>query len=367
MGILEAGDHDLERFFETALDHLVVAGYDGYFKRLSRAWTETLGWSEEEFRARPIHEFAHPDDRATLLNDRDAIKRGIPLIGRVNRYLHKDGSFRWLEWRTVAYPERQLIYAVARDVTQQKLAEAERERARAELIIAERMASLGRLAAGVAHEVNNPLAFMMSNLRMSLEELERRGEALADVREMLVDVLDGAERVRRIVQALRTIADAEVERRAPVELRQVVELALSMVGADVRRRARLVEVYLATPEIHLDEARLGQAIVNLLLNAIDAIPPGAPLANEIRISTSTDEAGSAVLEIQDSGSGIPATHLGRIFEPFFTTKPVGQGTGLGLPIARSLVTGMGGEITVASEEGHGTTFRLAFPALRRPS
>ena len=367
MKVLDAAGHDLDRFFELALDHLVVAGYDGYFKRLSRAWTSTLGWSEAEFLSRPVIEFVHEDDREAVIRARDGLINGVPLIGLVNRYRHKDGSYRWFEWRSIGYPERQLVYAVAREITQQKEAEAERERARAQLIIAERMASLGRLAAGVAHEINNPLAFMMTNLRVALEDLgalEGPDGATAEIREMLVDTLHGAERVRQIVQALQTVADAEVERRTPVELRRAVELALSMVGADIRRRARLVEVYVTAPPVLADEARLAQAIVSLLLNAIEAIPAGDPMANEIRLATSTDAQGRAVLEIQDSGEGIAPELLERIFEPFFTTKPVGKGTGLGLPIANALITRLGGQIGVSTQVGQGTTFRIALPADR---
>jgi PAS domain S-box-containing protein len=361
-------------FFEMSLDNLSVAGVDGYLKRVNPSWTRTLGWSVEELLSRPSIEFVHPDDRAATLAGRERLARGLALGPLVNRYLCKDGTHRWFEWRSVADVERGLIYAAARDVTEQKRAEEGllqarelQEKLQRQLVFADRMASVGTLAAGVAHEINNPLALVAANIAMIIEGLEAFGADPAarkteELIEMAVDVQVGAERIRKIVGGLKTFSRAEEERLAVIDARPVLELAIDMTFNEFRHRARLVKDYGKLPLVEADEARLGQVFINLLVNAAQAIPEGDGDANEIRIVTSTDTSGRAVIEVRDTGVGIPTPLLDRVFDPFFTTKPVGIGTGLGLSVCHTIVTSMGGQITVASEEGRGTTIRVVLNA-----
>jgi two-component system cell cycle sensor histidine kinase/response regulator CckA len=360
-------------FFEMSLDLLCVAGFDGYFKRVNPSWTRTLGWSVEELFARPSIEFVHPDDREATLAARGRLRNGLSMGTLTNRYLCKSGEIRFLEWRSVAHMGRQLVYAAARDVTDQRHAEALLEQAKAtqeklqrQLVFADRMASVGTLAAGVAHEINNPLAYVTANVSMMIEELDRVGvegpsTGSTELREMALEAQAGAERIRKIVRGLKTFSRAEEERRAVIDVRPVLELSINMTFNEIRHRARLVKDYRPTPLVEADEARLGQVFINLLVNAAQALPVGESESHEIRIVTWTDETGRAAIEIRDTGAGIPAEHLGRIFDPFFTTKPVGIGTGIGLSICHSIVTGMSGEIAVTSEPGRGTTFRLVLP------
>ncbi len=371
----DAGERiGLDEFFEMSLDNLTVAGFDGYMKRVSPSWTRTLGWTAEELTSRPSIEFVHPEDRERTLAGRDRLIGGTALGPLVNRYLCRDGSHRWFEWRSVANTERGLVYAAARDITEQKQAEerlfeaqARQESLQRQLIFADRMASVGTLAAGVAHEINNPLAVVTANISMIVDDLQTLGpqspsEQLTGLREMSLDVQAGAERIRKIVRGLKTFGRGGEERRLVFDVHPVLELSIDMTYNEIRHRARLVKDYGKTPLVEADDARLAQVFINLLINAAQALPEGAAAANEIRILTSTDAAGRAVIEVRDTGSGIPSSIIDRVFDPFFTTKPVGVGTGLGLSICHNLVAAIGGEITVTSESGRGATFRIVLPA-----
>ncbi|MDQ3263084.1 MAG: ATP-binding protein [Myxococcota bacterium] len=354
----------LEHFFELSLDLLTLAGFDGYFKRVNPTWCTTLGWTREELFAVPSVEFVHPEDRAATLAARHGLKDGAPLTGLTNRYRCKDGSYRWLEWRSIADPARQVVYAVARDVTVQRAVEQEQRRVQAQLRSSERMASVGRLAAGVAHEINNPLAFIMANLRSALEELpglQAGGpEARADLGEMLTDSLVGAERVRKIVRGLGTIARVGTGQRLPVRLQPLIEQAISLLGHELRYRARLHLELGDTPLLEADPTRVEQLFTHLLLNAAQSFPGEDPERNTIRVSSSTDAGGGAVIEFEDNGAGMSPSTLERLFEPFFTTRE-GGGTGLGLAICHEIVVDLGGSITVKSEQGKGSLFRVELP------
>jgi ligand-binding sensor domain-containing protein/signal transduction histidine kinase len=238
---------------------------------------------------------------------------------------------------------------------------------RERLVHAEKMAAVGTLAAGVGHEINNPLAFIISNLHYAAEEVreaardEGNGARWKEVDEALDEALQGADRVRRIVHDLRTLARVTVEPPRRVELQAVLESALSLVDRQVRPRARVVKDYGPVPAVLGDEKRLGQVFLNLLVNAAQAIPEGHTDTNEIRVTTRQDEQGRVVVSVSDTGTGIPPEVLPHIFEPFFTTRPVGEGTGLGLSISHSHIQAMRGELRVRSEPGSGATFEVVLP------
>jgi PAS domain S-box-containing protein len=251
------------------------------------------------------------------------------------------------------------IVTVLRDVTERR--EIERR-----LALSDRMASLGTLAAGVAHEVNNPLSSVLSNLRFIAGELAgsetTSRETLSELRAVADDAIGGAERVRKIVLDLNAFA-RQSEDWGPVDLHRVLDTATNLARSQIESRATLVKDYGQVPTIHGNESRLCQVALNLLVNAVQAFPDGRhPGQNEIHLVTRTDPSGRAVFQVRDNGSGIPPESLSRVFEPFFTTRPVGAGTGLGLSICHALVSSLKGEITVHSEVGQGTVFSVLFPA-----
>jgi nitrogen-specific signal transduction histidine kinase/CheY-like chemotaxis protein len=256
---------------------------------------------------------------------------------------------------------------VFRDLTDEHHAAAIQTQYQQQLILADRMASVGTLAAGVAHEINNPLTYVTANLDLAIEEIRAvsGGSAsgrLKGLEELLLEAREGNARVTKIVRGLKTFSRIEEERSAVIDLIPVLELSINMAFNEIRHRARLVKEYGGLPLVDADDARLGQVFINLLVNAAQALPEASTDENEIRIVTSTGPHGEAVVEIRDTGPGIPPAVLARIFDPFFTTKAVGVGTGLGLAICHNIISGMHGQISVRSEVGKGTTFRIALPA-----
>ncbi|MCY1082871.1 two-component regulator propeller domain-containing protein [Archangium lansingense] len=286
---------------------------------------------------------------------------------RVGRLKRRE---RWLEARV--------------DERTRELARANREldenlralrQAQAQLVQAGKMVAVGTLAAGVGHEINNPLAYIVSNLdhvsaetaalkrelpegvpgRKRLEEMER---ALSEARH-------GADRVRRIVQDLKTFSRGDEEQRGPVDLHAVLDSAAKLASNELTPRARLVKEYGDSGWVDGNESRLAQVFLNLIINSAQALPEGQAASNEVRLVTRL-EGERLVAEVRDTGCGIPPDVIGRIFDPFFTTKPVGVGTGLGLALCHRFITAMGGEIAVESEPGKGTVVRVTLRVAAAP-
>jgi two-component system, cell cycle sensor histidine kinase and response regulator CckA len=249
------------------------------------------------------------------------------------------------------------VLAFARDITERKAIQAR-------LSEAERLTALGVLSAGVAHEINNPLAYVLLNLEYLRQQLPRLADDPARLSDLMVRVRDachGAERVATIVRDLRTFARGDDGSRGPVDLREIIEAAVNIAGNTLKQSARIARDYGEAPLVDASANRLEQVFLNLLLNAAQAMPEGDPDHNEIRVRLYGDQQ-KAVAEVTDTGAGIAESVLSRIFEPFFTTKPVGVGTGLGLPICRSILAAHGGTIEVECRPGEGATFRVVLPA-----
>lgn len=241
-----------------------------------------------------------------------------------------------------------------------------------QLNLASRLAAVGSLASGVAHELNNPLTWVTSNLGFAMEELQKLHHENKEARERAEEALDalddakaGAERIAQIVSDLRTFARSDSDGLHPVAVNRAVDSALTMAHNELRHRGRLVRELNAVPAVLANEARLVQAVLNLLLNAAWSLASNPGGLNEVRVVTRSDATGQALIEVSDTGAGIPSDVLPRIFDPFFSTKPTGEGLGLGLSVTHSIITGVGGTIEVESELGRGTTFRVTLPAVPR--
>ncbi len=249
------------------------------------------------------------------------------------------------------------VVIITRDISEGKEAETR-------LLLADRMASIGTLASGVAHEINNPLSAVIAYLDLAVQDLANLpspNPVPPDIVEELNEARAGADRVRIIVRDLKVFSRHEEESLGPVDVERVMESTLRMAWNEIRHRARLVKDYGRVPDVLANESRLGQVFLNLVVNAAQAIPEGRVSNNVIRIATSGDSSGRAVVSVTDSGGGIPPDVQRRLFTPFFTTKPAGSGTGLGLAICQRIVHAFGGEISFMSELGKGTTFSVHLP------
>ncbi|HVU35970.1 MAG TPA: ATP-binding protein [Opitutaceae bacterium] len=349
---------DYMRLFNLALDLLCIAGLDGYFKKVNPSWTRVMGWSEAELLSRPVADFMHPEDRERTLAARADLAKGIELRGLANRYVCKDGSYRWLEWQSAVEVSDGTVFAVARDITEQRQLEQER-------LILSKLESTGILAGGIAHDFNNLLGGVLLNLDMvaligsitdeQLEHLRRARESVRSAEALTHQLLTFAEG-----------GDA-ARKRCAVEplLRQSVHLALS--GSAIRAK---FEIAADTPAIEVDENQLSQVIRNVALNARDAMPGGGMLrVRTAKVRRAGNPAGESVrITISDEGFGITPESLPKIFDPYFSTKPRGaqKGMGLGLTISRSILQKHGGSISIESAPSAGTTVTIELPAAPKP-
>jgi PAS domain S-box-containing protein len=304
-------------------------------------------------RVTPVEQGSHPLARA--LTGVDTPRLDIWVQDRVSgkgRYLVASG-------RPLPEPGRGAV-AVFRDITDERAAQEQ-------LLVSDRMASIGLLAAGLAHEINNPLAAALANLELARqdladlsggepEEVERLGSELQDAQEAV-------ERVAEIVRDLKLFSRASSDKGTRVDLHRVLESTLRLARNELRHRAQVVKEFGHIETVEGNESRLGQVFLNLVVNAAQAIPEGHAEQNTVRIRTRMQ--GSRVLvDIADTGPGIPREAMAWLFTPFYTTKAAGVGTGLGLAICQRIVHTLGGEITVDSQVGRGTIFTVALPAAR---
>jgi len=328
-------------------------------------WVELTGVAPGDVSAAPWTEAVHAEDRARVRAAWEAaVAGGRPFESEFRVHtLTRDVS--WVIATAMPLGGGSFL-GIATDTTELK-------RMQSRLVFADRMASVGTLAAGVAHEINNPLAYIIASIDFAAEEVRGKAAALsagggAEVAEGLQDALraladarEGSERVRRIVRDLKTFSRPQDEQTTRVDVERVLESCISMAGNEIRHRALLVRQFAGVPAVTGSEARLAQVFLNLLVNAAQAIPEGKAQSNEIRVSTRVDGRGRVVIEVEDTGQGMTPEVLARIFDPFFTTKEVGEGTGLGLSICHSIVTKQGGEIQVQSVPGKGSCFKVVLP------
>ncbi|MCA9519488.1 MAG: PAS domain S-box protein, partial [Myxococcales bacterium] len=374
--------------FNQVLDGILVLDLETSKPHLANdAFCRMTGYSDAELRELHVGDF-HP------VNDIGEVLEGFErhIKGEVQRaedipMKRKDGSVFYADINTalVEVDGKSTLVGLFRDVT-------ERKNVQAGLAQADRLSSMGMLAAGVAHEINNPLTYVLYSLESLVHEVPRLREslrraradlatrlgdeelvavvgvesplvdsqALVEVEERFSDALSGAQRIKTIARGLGTFSRVEKDDPVDIDVAYALECAATIAANEVKYRARLIKDYSPVPPVMATEGRLSQVFLNLIVNAAHAIPEGRIESNEIRISTRR-EGGEVCVEVRDTGKGIAAENLPRIFEPFFTTKPVGVGSGLGLSISRNIVESYGGRLEVKSQLGRGSSFFVYLP------
>jgi len=352
--------HELETVLEMLPDPVAIR-IDECFAYVNPAWLRLLGYSHAgDLVSKSFASSVHVDDiplSERLMSATADEKESFEL-----RLVAKDGSAIPLDFPpslALHYQGKPARLVVAHD------RRAER-RVAAALAARERLATVGTLAAGVGHELNNPLQNVTMNLELLREELERMALSSPSPRarelvQMTNEALLGTERLRKIVLGLHTFSRGEREEKSFLDVRTVLGLSLDLTQNELRHRLRVERDLRPVPTVLADDSKLAQVFINLLVNAAQAMPDRPEESNVVRVTAGTDDRGHAVVEISDNGIGMTADVRRHIFEPFFTTKPVGQGTGLGLAISYNIVTSLGGQLDCESEPGVGTTFRISLP------
>ena len=351
-----------DRFFSLSLDLLCIVGTEGYFKSVNPAFSEILGHSSEELMARPLFDFVHPDDHAATLAEMDRLRNGERTIDFENRYRCKDGSWKWLSWKVQPFAEECLLYATARDITQQRAAQTSLLAAREEAESANRAKST--FLATMSHEIRTPMNGVLGMIELlSLTNLD------GEQRTTLEIVRESGKSLLRIIDDILDFSKMEAGkleiRPEAASVTDVIESVGNLYSGSASSK-RILLKHATDPRISaallFDPTRLRQILSNLISNALKFTPPDGSVEIKAELIDRTDGKDRVRFSVTDTGIGISAEQQGKLFQPFSqadseTTRRYG-GTGLGLTICRRLAAMMDGTIGMESEPGKGTTMRL---------
>ena len=364
---IHVAEEKFRTYVEAAPDALFVEDARGRFLDANPAGLDLLGIDLGTLRASSVADFVPPEDRGLVRRKFEALAT-VARIDYDRRFLRPDGRLVHAHVRAVKLgPDRVMAYF--RDITEQRVMEHR-------IAVTTRLAALGTLVTGVAHEVNNPMTAITAGLGTVVEDVRQNLEKLSHgeqpspstqieqcrgILEVLGDASEAAARVARIVQDL-SIFGAPSRERERLRLKDIVAGAMRWLPSSVHNAATVSVEDLGAPDVKASQGQLEQVLVNLLTNAAKGTRPGAKGTILIRISAGSP--GMTRLEVVDHGSGIDPANLTKIFDPFFTTRSSGEGrgTGLGLSLCHAIVADHGGTITVESEVGEGSTFRVELPA-----
>ena len=364
---VEEKTRERDRIWNVSQDLLLVADRDGVWRTVNPAWTRTLGWSEAELLNRTSEWLEHPEDGGITREQIRMLRDSAATARFESRFRHKDGSYRWLSWTAV--PDQDRIYAVARDVTAEKAA-AERLRATEEALLqSQKMEAVGQLTGGIAHDFNNLLTGIVGSLDLLQTRLQQG--RTDNVARYITAAMTSANRAAALTHRLLAFA-----RRQPLIPKSVDANQLVVSLEDLLRRTigETIQLEIVTPAdlwpTLCDPNQLESALLNLAINARDAMPDGGRLTiatSNARLDSVTADTPALLpgdyirIDVVDTGVGMSAEVAARAFDPFFTTKPIGQGTGLGLSMIYGFARQSNGHATIDSRPGQGTSVSLYLP------
>jgi PAS domain S-box-containing protein len=342
---------------------------DGSLAYINRRWAD-LGLSLDDVQDDRWRNIVHPDDHLQMEQDMAHAMRTRGLYETVSRWRRADGQYRWMLIRGLPMLDGrgEVIrwYGVMNDIEELRRAEDALQRSQSELAHANRVATLGELTASIAHEVNQPLAALVTNGEASLRWLSRPEPQLQEVHDGLKRMICEGRRASEVVRRLRELARKGETQRSELDLPELIDEAILLVQREMTRLQVSLRRHYESPLPRLlgDRVQLQQVVINLLVNALQAIDSTTGGARQIVIQAGTEPDGKLYVGIADSGPGIAAGDLDRLFTAFFSTKP--EGMGMGLSICRSIIDAHGGRIWASSEPGQGGIFQFVLPAAAAP-
>lgn len=365
-------DEELLRFFTLSTDLFAISDFEGWFQRLNPAWERTFGFTNEELCARPSKDFVHPAERELPASKREKLLTGLDHVEYQNRFLCKDGSYRWILWNATVSVQRRRIYGVGRDITEQVEAEERIKRLVSELeaknkALLEAQQQKEALTAYIVHDLKNPLSAIVANAYALQEE----PELSEPTRESMRDIYLGAQAMDRMVLTLLDVSKSEdgalVPRRVPVPLEALLQQAAASMAALAQLRQQKIELRfdLGSPTIDADADLLRRIVTNLVDNSLKYAPAGTSIV----IEATTGADGSAEIRIRDQGPGIPEEHRDRIFDKYVrldgsSGANARKSRGLGLAFCRLAAEAHGGRVWVEPNVPVGSTFVISLPNAR---